>query len=169
MLAASFAAAPLDLSLWSISLLFTRTPPPPRDMRLSQRAAAMAAAPRLQSVTLRFCGVGSAPQQRLQQQPRGQAACGQRRQHSAVTAVAAPVAPGPAAPTSPYAVEMQAAVDAVRLASWLCEVSTAGWRASNRQRFARTAGSVGGVLSTSLCILAGCRVQGCWHRPRELL
>lgn len=62
-------------------------------------------------------------QQRWWQQQVAAASAPRRR--SVTLAVAAPVAAGPAAPTSEYAKEMEAAVAAVRLASRLCQASRA--------------------------------------------
>ncbi|KAL4429370.1 hypothetical protein ABPG77_005144 [Micractinium sp. CCAP 211/92] len=60
-------------------------------------------------------------QQRRWQQQAAAAAAAALGRRSAVVAVAAPVAAGPAAPTSEYAKEVEAAVAAVRLASRLCQ------------------------------------------------
>lgn len=62
-------------------------------------------------------------QQRRWQQQAAAAAAAALGRRSAVVAVAAPVAAGPAAPTSEYAKEVEAAVAAVRLASRLCQAS----------------------------------------------
>lgn len=91
------------------------------------RAGARAAAPQW---SLQRQGGLREPQQLQQrrwsqQQQRQQAAAAAPGRRSAIVAVAAPVAAGPAAPTSEYAKEMEAAVAAVRLASRLCQASQA--------------------------------------------